>query len=57
MPDRPPIPEPIWRKVLAFLAEGKTGQVTLYVAQGRVIDAALEERIRAARVVESPQSS
>lgn len=44
MPD--PIPPAIWARLLAFLAEKKTGHITLWVNQGRVTDAALEERVR-----------
>ena len=50
----PTIPPLIWERILAFLRDGKTGQITLYVNQGRVRDAAFEERIRA-NVLESPQ--
>lgn len=46
MPDSPPIPAEIWARLLAFLRDGKTGQITLYVHQGRIRDSAFEERIR-----------
>ncbi len=51
MPDRPPIPEGLWQRVLDFLAAGKTGEVTLYVKDGRVVNGQLTERLP--RVVES----
>jgi hypothetical protein len=54
MPE-PCIPERIWRRLEAFLRDGKTGQITLYVKRGVVIDAALEERIRAHDVIDSPR--
>ena len=41
-----PIPVAIWERLVAFLAEGKTGHITLWVNQGHVTDAALEERVR-----------
>ena len=37
-PDRPPIPEALWAKVLEFLAAGKTGEVVLYVKAGQVVN-------------------
>lgn len=42
-----PVPENIWSRIREFLRAGKTGQITLYVKGGLVLDAALEERIRA----------
>lgn len=48
MPDSPPIPAEIWERMLAFIRDGKTGQITLHVHQGRIRDATFEERIRAA---------
>ena len=48
-----PIPPAIWERLLAFLADEKTGQITFYVNQGRIRDATFEERVRAT-VVDSP---
>lgn len=48
----PPIPAEIWERLLTFVRDGKTGQVTLYVHQGKIRDASFEERIRAS-VIES----
>jgi hypothetical protein len=50
-----PIPAAIWDRIIAFLAAGKTGHITLWVNQGRVTDAALEERVRPKPVVDSPR--
>jgi len=55
--DGAPIPESIWRRIREFLSARKTGQVTLYIKAGLVLDAALEERIRAHDgVVDSPST-
>lgn len=48
-PDHPPIPCVIWTRIREYLAGGKTGSITLHVTQGRVVDCALEERVRAGR--------
>jgi hypothetical protein len=44
--DAPPIPPVIWQHVLAFLREGRTGQITLDIHHGTVRDATFQERIR-----------
>lgn len=53
-PLSPPIPSEIWTRLLAFLREGKTGQISLHVHQGKVRDATFEERIRAPVVDSRP---
>lgn len=49
----PPIPHPTWAAIVAFLAAGKTGSITLNVHQGQVRDCVIEERIRERHAVES----
>jgi hypothetical protein len=55
MPD-PPIPDRIWRRLLDFLAAGKTGHVMLYISNGKVVDSEFKDRVRAAPVVDSRQN-
>lgn len=50
MADSPPIPAEIWERLLAFIREGKTGQVTLHVHQGKIRDATFEERVRVSMI-------
>jgi FixJ family two-component response regulator len=47
MTDAPPIPAAIWRRLLAFLSEGRTGSLTLDVHLGKVKGIQIKERIRA----------
>lgn len=47
MADEVPIPREIWDKILAFLRDGKTGEITLYVNEGRIRDSAFLDRVRA----------
>lgn len=52
------IPEPIWRRLRAFAAAGKSGTVLLYWKQGRIVEAEFPDRVRHDdTVLESPQSS
>lgn len=48
----PPIPSDIWQRLLAFLRDRKTGQITLYVNDGHVSDSEFAERVRSR--VDSP---
>jgi hypothetical protein len=51
-----PIPQAVWDRIVEFLAAGKTGHITLWVNQGHVTDAALEERVRPKPVVDSSRT-
>jgi hypothetical protein len=47
MSDPLPIPPHIWQHILAFLRDGKTGEVVLNVHGGAVHAASLKECLRA----------
>lgn len=46
MTPEPPIPPHIWERILAFLRERRTGQITLYVNEGHINDSEFAERVR-----------
>lgn len=46
MADAPPIPKNIWERLVAFLRDGRTGEIVLNVHRGKVSDASFKERIR-----------
>jgi hypothetical protein len=45
-----PIPPAIWARIVAWLAQGGTGRITLDAHHGKVQDAWINERIRAGDV-------
>ena len=47
MSDKPPIPPAIWERVVAFIREGKTGEIVLNIGQGGVSSMKITEVIRA----------
>lgn len=49
MSDGPPIPAEIWRRILAFLKDGRTGQIVMNVHQGTVQDIATTDKYREVR--------
>lgn len=46
MTDKPPVPAAIWQRIIAFIREGRTGEVVLNVHSGTVQDATIKERIK-----------
>jgi hypothetical protein len=46
MSDTPPIPEALWLRIKSFLAEKRTGQISLNVTRGHVANIEVKERIR-----------
>jgi hypothetical protein len=47
MGDRVPIPAPIWRKLLAFIKDERSGTIELKVRRGQVRNAIVSEEVTA----------
>jgi hypothetical protein len=43
----PPIPPALWDRIKAFLAERRTGQISLNISQGSVRNLEIRERVSA----------
>lgn len=55
MPDAHPVPEPIWHRLLQFLAEGRSGRIWLDVRAGRIVEAEFPVKVSAGDVIDSRQ--